>query len=53
MPDMDWDRILSTLRRGREQLESLRIGSDEGKKQTDEAATVTSDTPESPQDHDS
>jgi hypothetical protein len=53
MPDMDWDRILSTLRKGREQLDSLRIGSDKGEKQADKAETDTTGTQDNPQDHDS
>ena len=45
MPDMDWDRILSTLRKGREQLQSLRFGSDADGKHENETAEKTDKPP--------
>ena len=54
MSDMDWDRILSTLRKGREQLESLRLGNDAGEeKKQDEAVPEAAEGPEEPQERDS
>lgn len=53
MSDMDWDRILSALRKGREQLESLRIGSDAGEKKPDDETFPATEAVENPQDHDS
>ena len=46
MPDMDWDRIFSSLRKAREQLESLKIGQDNGE-QTDEPPPSTEDAADS------